>query len=150
MSKHPVVEDLVIVPTGQRKKNWLDADSHCVSLAWWIESLDYQDKIKFNPITKRQIVMTDAILRQTGLIVPYIDVEGEGALLTYNNDSNTQPWILYVSVQPGRSMRYQITKRPVVNGDHDWKFITDKDTAASILFELGHYVTGTPNLSRIA
>lgn len=124
--------ELIIV--AKRKKSWLDSDSHVTTLEEWLLTQS------FDEITLQQIRGSYKILIRAGLVVPYIDIVDGSVLITWNNDSVTQTRILYLSIRPGKSFRYQMSKTPVLNGDHDWRFIIDKDTAANTLYELGCYM----------
>lgn len=142
-SKILEINDLCIVNVAKSKKNALtDPDRKCVSLAKWLPNTPIDSTIK---------KLTEYIfntLASGGLSVPYIDLDVAGIFMTWDNDSEKQRRILYISIQPGRNVRYQVSVHPVMNGDHDWKFITDSDTIASMMHQLAHYLQGTPNAKR--
>lgn len=132
------------VIVAKRKKHYLDPSSKVTILEEWL------DTQSFDPITTQQIVGSYKILIKAGLVCPYIDLLDDSILITWNNDSITQRRILYLSVRPGKSFRYQMSKVPVINGDHDWRFITDKDTAATMLYELGCYMAPPKEVKVVA
>jgi hypothetical protein len=80
---------------------------------------------------------------QTGALLPWINYYDGGLLLIWDNDGIDQPRILYIFIHPAHSVRYQLSKRAVVDNDYDWKFITDSDKIFAMVNYLGHYLEGT-------
>lgn len=127
------IEALVVVKV--KKKLSTDPDTKCMTVHEWLltQSLsNYLQQMSIYCVTRGA---------RAGLLVPYLDYDGNGLLITWATDEEPgQRRIFYMKIEEGKRARYQCSTGPVENGDFTWKFITDSDLTNATILEVANYM----------